>query len=43
MAYDKAEVAERWWRRASESVKENYGKDCFYIKHKLKGIVYFYW
>ncbi|XP_052060361.1 estradiol 17-beta-dehydrogenase 2-like [Mytilus californianus] len=36
MAYDKAAVAERWWKGASKSVKENYGKDCFYIKHKLK-------
>ncbi|XP_076110342.1 estradiol 17-beta-dehydrogenase 2-like isoform X1 [Mytilus galloprovincialis] len=36
MAYDKAAVAERWWKGASKSVKENYGKDCFYIKHKIK-------
>ncbi|KAK3107087.1 hypothetical protein FSP39_006862 [Pinctada imbricata] len=34
MKYDRQAAGERWWREASDTVKQDYGKDCFYIRFK---------
>ncbi|KAL5020170.1 hypothetical protein ScPMuIL_003062 [Solemya velum] len=39
LAYDKQATAERWWRSASDAVKEDYGKECFYAKPKTEALL----
>ncbi|XP_050416527.2 11-beta-hydroxysteroid dehydrogenase type 2 isoform X1 [Patella vulgata] len=33
--YDKVQTAERWWTAANDTVKRDYGKECFYVKFKM--------
>lgn len=36
MSYDMEATGDRWWSKASQIVKEDYGKECFHIKFKQK-------
>lgn len=36
MSYDMIATGDRWWSKASQIVKEDYGQECFHIKFKQK-------
>ncbi|XP_062616817.1 retinol dehydrogenase 7-like, partial [Saccostrea cucullata] len=36
MSYDMIATGDRWWNQATQTVKEDYGHECFYIKFKQK-------
>ncbi|XP_045207545.2 estradiol 17-beta-dehydrogenase 2-like [Mercenaria mercenaria] len=36
LAYDKTAAAERWWKSASQTVKDDFGKECFTPEFKYE-------